>query len=213
MSGNVTGALGQVDLRMRAMERLRPEAGAPASRRSASEALSVLFDMASKPSTAGSALAVLHELQVHQVELELQDEELAPFPCRAGRALRRQMQLYDHSPVGYFTVDQNGALHELNLAGAAMIGCVRDQLLGRTLLTFLEPRSAADPTGDACETERRRPFRIGHAPVAGGRVIPLCVPPPSAILMVGVSFWPSLMPPNPGKSGRPTCPSAPAGQA
>jgi PAS domain S-box-containing protein len=129
---------------MRAMERLRPEAGAPVSRRSASDALSALFDMASEPSTAGSALAVLHELQMHQVELELQDEELRRSRAEMEATLRRQTQLYDHAPVAYFTVDNAGALRELNLTGAAMLGCVREQLLGRTLLAFLAPRSAGD---------------------------------------------------------------------
>lgn len=141
MSGDVTEAQGQADLRKRAMDRLRPEAGAPASRRSASEALSALFDMASEPSTAGSALAVLHELQVHQVELELQDEELRRSRAELEGTLRRQLRLYDHAPAGYFSVDKNGAMQELNLTGAAMLGCLREQLLGRTLQTFLAPRS------------------------------------------------------------------------
>jgi PAS domain S-box-containing protein len=104
----------------------------------------VLFELASEPSTAGSALAVLHELQVHQVELELQDEELRRSRAELEATLRRQTQLYEHAPVAYFTVDNAGALRELNLTGAAMLGCVREQLLGRTLLSFLAPRSAGD---------------------------------------------------------------------
>jgi len=144
MSGDVTGTLGQADLRIRAVERLKGDVGAPVSRRSASEALSVLFDMASKPSTAGSALAVLHELQVHQVELELQDEELRRSRVELEATLRRLTQLYDYAPMAYFTVDKIGALRELNLTGAAMLGCVREQLFGRTLLSFLAPRSAGD---------------------------------------------------------------------
>jgi PAS domain S-box-containing protein len=99
--------------------------------------------MASDPSTAGSALAVLHELQVHQVELELQDEELRRSRAELETTLRRQLQLYDHAPAGYFTVDQAGVLRELNLPGAAMLGHGRDQLQGRTLLSFLAPQSAA----------------------------------------------------------------------
>lgn len=147
MSGNVTGDLGKVDLRLRALERLKGTEGSPKSRQSASEALGVLFEMASKPATAGSALALLHELQVHQEELDLQDEELRRSRAEVETALRRQMQLYDHSPIAYFTVDHSAALRELNQAGAALIGCGRDQLLGRTLLSFLEPRSAADLQG------------------------------------------------------------------
>jgi hypothetical protein len=103
----------------------------------------VLFDMASEPSTAGAALAVLHELQVHQVELELQEEELRRSRAELEATLRRQIQLYDYAPAAHFTVDQFGTLRELNLTGATMLGCVREQLLGRTLLAFLAPRSAA----------------------------------------------------------------------
>ena len=143
MSSHVTGTLGKADLRMRAVERLKREVGAPVSRRTTSEALSVLFEMASKPSSAGSALAVLHELQVHQVELELQDEELRRSRVELEATLGRLTQLYDYAPVAYFTVDKIGALREINLTGAAMLGCGRDQLLGRTLLSFLAPQSAA----------------------------------------------------------------------
>jgi PAS domain-containing protein len=112
-----------------------------------SEALGVLFEMASKPATAGSALALLHELQVHQVELDLQDEELRRSRAEIETTLRRQTQLYEHAPTAYFTVNQSTALHELNLAGVAMLGRARDQLLGRTLLSFLDPRSARDLKG------------------------------------------------------------------
>jgi PAS domain-containing protein len=141
MSGPVTGKLGQLDLRLKAVQQLKGGADYSKSRLSSSAALGVLFEMASEPSTAGSALAVLHELQVHQVELELQDEELRRSRAELEATLRRQMQLYDHAPVGYFTIDRAGALRELNLAGAAMLGCVRDQLPGRTLFSFLAPES------------------------------------------------------------------------
>jgi|HubBroStandDraft_1064217.scaffolds.fasta_scaffold227779_2 PAS domain-containing protein len=149
MSGPVTRNLGQVDLRLRAVQQLKGAAGSPTPipRQSPSAALGVLFEMASEPSTAGSALAVLHELQVHQVELELQDEELRRSREELEVTLRRQTQLYDHAPVGYFTIDRAGALRELNLTGVAMLGCVRDQLRGRTLFSFLAPLSATGLQG------------------------------------------------------------------
>ena len=143
MPGDVTGYMSQAELRMRAVERLKGEVGASVSRRSPSEALSVLFDMASQPSTAGSALAVLHELQVHQVELELQAEELRRSRLELEATLGRLTQLYDHAPVAYFTVDKAGAIREVNLTGTTMLGCGRELLQGRTLLSFLEPQSVA----------------------------------------------------------------------
>lgn len=144
MSGDVTGISAQANLRVRAVERLKGAAGSSAARQSAPEALGVLFEMASAPATAGSALAVLHELQVHQVELELQDEELRRSCAELEETLRRQTQLYDHAPVAYFTVDRTGTLRELNLLGAAMLGGRREQLLGQPLFGYFAPRSTAE---------------------------------------------------------------------
>jgi hypothetical protein len=64
------------DLRRRALAQLRVPAGSHEARLNSSAALGVLHELASSPSTAEAALALLHELQVHQVELDLQDEEL-----------------------------------------------------------------------------------------------------------------------------------------
>jgi PAS domain S-box-containing protein len=144
MSGDGIGNQDQLGLRLRALQQLTGVAGSREDGLSTSAALGVLYKMASEPSTAGSALALLHELQVHQVELELQDEELRRSRIELETTLRRQMQLYDHAPVAYFTVDQGTALRELNLTAAAMLGCGREQLLGRTLLAFLAPHSGRD---------------------------------------------------------------------
>ncbi len=143
MSGHVSGNLDPVLLRMRAVERLQPAVGAASARRGPSDALSVLFDMASDPSTAGSALAVLHELQVHQVELELQDEELRRSRAELEAAVRRLTHLYDDAPVGYCTLDESGVLRELNLTGAAMLEGERDHLQGQSLSALLAPQSAS----------------------------------------------------------------------
>jgi len=124
----------------------------------------VLHELASSPSTAADALALLHELQVHQVELDLQAEELRASRLELEAALRRQIQLYESAPVGCFTIDLGGALRELNLAGAALLGCERDALLGQSLSGFLAPYSAralrtmlasvsAGHHGEACELQ------------------------------------------------------------
>jgi len=107
---------------------------------SASAALSVLYDLASSPATASDALRLLHELQVHQVELDLQAEELRGSRVELETALRRQTQLYDFAPVGCFTVDAGTVLHELNLAGAKLLGVSRDELLGQALDSFVAPQ-------------------------------------------------------------------------
>ena len=109
----------------------------------ASTALGVLYDLASSPSTAPDALALLHELQVHQVEVDLQDEELRRSRAELETSLNRQVQLYDYAPVGYLTVDCSAMLRELNRTGATLLGCERDFLRGRSLESFLTPESVS----------------------------------------------------------------------
>jgi PAS domain S-box-containing protein len=129
------------DLRSRAVVHLNgPDARANAG---ASAALGVLYELASSPSTAADALALLHELQVHQVEVDLQDEELRHARVELETALNRQVQLYDYAPVGYLTVDCNAVLRELNRTAATLLGLERDSLLGRSLESFLNPEGVS----------------------------------------------------------------------
>jgi PAS domain-containing protein len=142
MSSNLNGFESQADLRRRALQRLTGTNGPHDARLNASSAFRVLHDLASSPSTGAAALALIHELQVYQVELDLQDEELRRSRAELESTLIRQVQLYDFAPVGCLTVDRGALLRELNLTAATMLGCERDELLGRTLDSFLEPQSA-----------------------------------------------------------------------
>jgi len=127
------------DLRLRALTRLSGHSGPERARAGASAALGVLHDLASSPATAAKALALLHELQVHQVELELQDEELRNSLVELEADLSRHVQLYDAAPVACFTVDSDTTLVELNLTGAQWLGLEREALPGRALDSFLAP--------------------------------------------------------------------------
>jgi len=142
MSSDLMGAENQAELRLRALQRLLGTDDGHASRKNSSEAFRVLHDLASTPATAAAALAMLHELQVHQVELDLQDEELRRSRAELETTVIRQVMLYDFAPVGCFTVDRSTSLRELNLTAAVMLGADRDQLLGLALTSFLEPQSA-----------------------------------------------------------------------
>jgi PAS domain-containing protein len=142
MASNLIEAESEADLRQRALQRLTGKNGSHDARLNASAAFRVLHDLACSPSTSAAALALLHELQVYQVELDLQDEELRRSRAELEAILIRQVQLYDFAPVGCFTVDRSTALRELNLAAASMLGSERGQLLGRTLDSFLAPPSA-----------------------------------------------------------------------
>jgi len=129
-------------LRLHALRRLTGGNGAHDGRLNSSAAFRVLHDLASSPSTGAAALALLHELQVYQVEVDLQAEELRRSRSELESALLRQAQLYDFAPVGCFTIDASTVLCELNLTAACMLGAEREQLLGRRLESFLPPPSA-----------------------------------------------------------------------
>lgn len=142
MASQIAGSERQAELRLRALSRLDRGKGGDGKRAGAAEALGVLFELASSPSTAGDALALLHELQVLQVELDLQDEELRSSRIELEQALARQVELYDCAPASCFTIDAKTTLCEMNLTGARLLGAERDALLGRALGGFLAPRSA-----------------------------------------------------------------------
>jgi PAS domain S-box-containing protein len=141
MPGYFIDPQNEADLRMRALSQLTANAGAEDVRSRSSAALRVLHELAASPSTAADALAMLHELQVYQVELDLQNEELRNTRAQFEASLSRQVQLYDYAPVSSFTIDRDTTLHEINRTGAHLLGFTREVLLGRTLDSFLVPPS------------------------------------------------------------------------
>lgn len=131
-----------VDLRHRAASHLAGDASRKGAIARSADALTVLHGLASSPQTAADALALLHELQVYQVELDLQAQELRESREALEASLRRQVELYDFQPAGLFTLDAQRVVMETNRAGADMLGLGRDDLVGLTLDAFLLPESA-----------------------------------------------------------------------
>jgi len=84
---------------------------------------------------------LLHELQVHQIELEMQNEELRQANERAEEALGKYTMLYDFAPMGYFTLDSDGSISELNFTGAEMLGDKRFSLLNSNFKLFVSESS------------------------------------------------------------------------
>jgi PAS domain S-box-containing protein len=89
------------------------------------------------------ALRLLHELQVHQLELELQNEELRSTRSALETSLRRYTELFDFAPLGYIAVGDGGLIREANFAAASLLGVLRAKLPGRRLATFLSQRDRA----------------------------------------------------------------------
>ena len=143
MTHSLAGPDPQAQLRLHALSRLTTDHPEIAARSNPLKALTVLYELASSAETAPDALALLHELQVHQVELELQDEELRRSRLEVEAALARQSELYERAPAAYLTLDAGLVVHELNAAAARLLGANRDELLGRSLVTRLSSQGAA----------------------------------------------------------------------
>ncbi|ACB35724.1 diguanylate cyclase/phosphodiesterase with PAS/PAC sensor(s) [Leptothrix cholodnii SP-6] len=85
------------------------------------------------------AEAMAHELQVHRIELEMQNDELRRAQIALETARDRYIDLYDFAPVGYFTLDTNGLITEANLTGADLLGEARAKLVGRRFERYIAP--------------------------------------------------------------------------
>lgn len=79
------------------------------------------------PASPWDAERLLHELQVHQIELEMHNEELRHAYGEADALREKYADIYDFAPVGYFTLDAQGVILQLNLAGAILLGVKRSR--------------------------------------------------------------------------------------
>ena len=79
----------------------------------------------------------LHELRVHQIELELQNQELREAQAALEASRERYFDLYDLAPVGYCTLNKRGLILEANLTAATLLGVVRDVLVEQVLSQFI----------------------------------------------------------------------------
>ena len=131
------------NLRNRAIAQLSRSAVADLPPAGMPQALAVLYQLASSPSTASDALALLHELQVHQVELDMQREELHHTRSELEEALILKTALVDHAPAGLLTIDARTVLREINPAGARLLGVSTGEVLGCPLTSLLSAPSAA----------------------------------------------------------------------
>ena len=85
---------------------------------------------------------MLHELQVHQIELEMQNEELRDAQVALGLERARYFDLYDLAPVGYCTVSEQGLINQANLTVASLLGTTRSELLQQRWTRFIHKEDA-----------------------------------------------------------------------
>lgn len=110
----------QIKSEVRGASRPRPNPN-PASMRHRAEAR-LLQSPHAEPQTAWDSAQLVHELQVHQIELEMSNEALRHAYEEADNLRERYADIYDFAPVGYFTLDTLGVIIDMNLAGAVLLG-------------------------------------------------------------------------------------------
>jgi len=144
----------------------------PALRRKAEEVLKNRPAKTAAQESEADTLKLIHELQVHQIELEMQNEELVRAKAAALAAIEKYSDLYDFAPSGYFTLNREGVIVELNLYGSRLLGRERERLQNSSFGFFIAESDKplfngflqnlfAGKTGESCEvtlvTDRKVP--------------------------------------------------------
>jgi PAS domain S-box-containing protein len=126
---------------------------------------------------------LIHELQVHQVELEMQNEEMRGAQSELEESRGRYKELYDFAPVGYVTLDQFGLILESNLTAATLLNVTRAALIGKHIQSFMDRESA-----DAFHLFLRKPLPRGMKEILPCRLRPKEGMPFEISLNVGGEF-------------------------
>ena len=134
---------------------------------------------------------ILHELQVHQIELEMQNEELRRAQAELGIVKERYFDLYNLAPVGYVTLNEQGLILEANLTASALLDVTRDTLIKKPLSHFIVKEDQ-----DIYYRHRKKLTLIGEQHTCSLRILK----------NDGVSFWATLATTLvPGEIGHPEC--------
>ncbi len=113
-------------------------------RRKAQRAMAekLVASLSPKAIVAQPAEVLLHELLVHKVELEMQNEELRLSHNALLDARNRYLDLYNFALVSYITVTREDVISDINLCGAEMLGVEREQLLKQRFSRFIAPQDS-----------------------------------------------------------------------
>jgi PAS domain S-box-containing protein len=118
------------------------------------------------------ARQTLHELRVHQIELEMQNEELRRTQGELVASRLRYFDLYDLAPVGYFTLSEAGLILEVNLTAATLLGVARSALIKQRLTSLILPEDQ-----DIYYGQRKLLFETGAPQVCELRLVKKDAPP------------------------------------
>lgn len=115
----------------------------------------------------GDVRKLIHELHVHQIELEMQNEELRRAQIEIEESRTKYASLYDFAPVGYFTFNRKGVILETNLTGAKLLAIEKHFLIRTPFILYVTPKFRSvfhshcqkvftTGTKQLCEMELRR---------------------------------------------------------
>jgi PAS domain S-box-containing protein len=99
--------------------------------------------MSSGKDAMGDSQRLIHELEVHKIELEMQNAELIKTREDLEILLEKYTDLYDFAPVGYFTLDLKGTIHSVNLTGSSLLGVERSRLIGQRFVHFVSEENSS----------------------------------------------------------------------
>jgi len=187
----------RLSLRADAEQRLKAGGGAlpPSTSSVSADALATLYQLINDPQRAGDVLKLLHELQVHQVELDLQFAQLEANEQELTDTVDRYQAFYDSAPVAYLAVAFDGHIIEANIAAGKLLGVEPHECAGHRLDSFLAEDSAGtliwlltklragrdDGAGASCEVRPANsgtdtsPWRIAANVSPGGEAVLLVI--------------------------------------
>src|SRR5512133_1744765 len=121
---------------------------------------------------------LLHELQVHQIELEMQNDELRKTQAELDAMRERYFDLYNLAPVGYLSISEQGLILEANLTASCLLGLARGALVKKPIGRFISKDDQ-----DRYYLHRKQLFKTGNPQACELRMVK----------KDGTVFWANLM--------------------
>jgi two-component system CheB/CheR fusion protein len=143
----------------------------PAELRAEAEVRLALHTTARSSRISEEERRLLQELEIHQMELELQNDELRTARDESEESLERYTLLFDFAPIGYAILAGDGTIRDVNHVGASVLGRVRSGLIGQPFEAFLAQRDRSPfallflktierETKESCEVTLARPYEV-----------------------------------------------------